>query len=109
MAEATKTSKFDPRITPARGDLAAKHLPALCKLSVSLREKPTRSAARKRRCEARHRTRRELLTEALKGERITIYEIGEKAGRGGNSPAMAMSVSTRQARFLHAGRLQPIR
>jgi len=64
----------DPRLTPARGDLAAKYLEGKVKAArfvegeefeiadaiAPLREKPSNEAA--------------LLTQALKGERVTIYE-----------------------------------
>jgi Bacterial dipeptidyl-peptidase Sh3 domain/NlpC/P60 family len=64
----------DPRLTPARGDLAAKHLEGkvfakryvagetfeVVEAIVPVRETPSSEAA--------------LLTEALKGERVTIYD-----------------------------------
>src|SRR6266702_8081794 len=64
----------DPRLTPARGDLAAKYLEGKVKAArfvageefevaeplAPLREAPTGDAA--------------LLTQALKGERVTIYD-----------------------------------
>src|SRR3981189_573834 len=64
----------DPRLTPARGDLAAKYLEGKVKAArfveglefcvvnaiAPLREKPSADAM--------------LLTQALKGERITIYD-----------------------------------
>jgi cell wall-associated NlpC family hydrolase len=64
----------DPRLTPARGDLAAKYLEGKVKADrfvagetfevvdaiAPLREKPATDAA--------------LLTQALKGERVTIYD-----------------------------------
>jgi hypothetical protein len=98
MAEARR-SGLDPRITPARPDLAAKHLAGvvdaqrfvegkLYEIGASrapLREAPSPEAA--------------LLTEALKGERVAIYDIdkegwawGQLAGDGyvGFVPASAL-------------------
>jgi len=68
----------DPRLTPARADLAAKHLEGKVKAArfvagdefeisdpiVPVRERPATDAA--------------LLTQALKGERVTIYERGSE-------------------------------
>ena len=64
----------DPRLTPARGDLAAKHLEGkvfarrfvagetfeITEAIAPVRDKPSPEAT--------------LLTEALKGERVTIYD-----------------------------------
>ena len=64
----------DPRLTPARGDLAAKYLEGKVKAErfvagetlevtdaiVPLRERPSTDAA--------------LSTQALKGERVTVYD-----------------------------------
>ena len=80
-AEATaeaRSSGFDPRITPARNDLAAKHLAGVVEAQrfvegktyqidtaqAPMRNAPSHEAA--------------LLTEALKGERVTIYDISEE-------------------------------
>jgi hypothetical protein len=96
------TEGFDPRITPARGDLAAKHLAGAvdaarfvegktCEIAASqapVRDAPSHDAV--------------LLTEALKGERVTIYDIskegwawGQFAGDGyvGFVPASALCAS----------------
>ena len=68
---------FDPRITPARPDLAAQHLAGSVKaerfvegkaFEIDASQAPLRSAAS-------HRAT--LMTEALKGERITVYETSE--------------------------------
>jgi cell wall-associated NlpC family hydrolase len=68
---------LDPRITPARRDLAAKHLAGVVDASRFVEGKayeigtalaPVRNAPA---------PTAPLLTEALKGERITIYDIGE--------------------------------
>jgi hypothetical protein len=93
------SGKFDPRVTPARDDLAAKHLAGIVDArrfvegkayeigasQAPVRKAPTHEAA--------------LLTEALKGERVTIYDIteegwawGQLAGDGyvGFMPASAL-------------------
>jgi|tagenome__1003787_1003787.scaffolds.fasta_scaffold20935689_2 hypothetical protein len=98
MAEA-QSSAFDARITPARADLAAKHLDGLLQAQhfvdgtayeIGCAQAPVRNAPS-------HEG--ELLTEALKGERLTIYEIdeegwawGQLAGDGyvGYLPASAL-------------------
>jgi cell wall-associated NlpC family hydrolase len=92
--------RFDPRITPARPDLAAKQLAGVVEAQrfvdgnayeisaaqAPLREQPSHEAG--------------LQTEALKGERITVYDIGQDgwawgqlAGDGyvGYLPASALS------------------
>jgi hypothetical protein len=72
-----KRGMIDPRITPARPDLAAKHLAGLVDAArfaegkaydigaaqAPVRKAPTHEAP--------------LLTEALKGERITVYDMSE--------------------------------
>jgi hypothetical protein len=77
MAQA-KRPAFDPRITPARGDLAAQHLFGTVEAQrfvegktyeIGSSQAPMRSAPS-------HETM--LLTEALKGERITVYDISEE-------------------------------
>jgi hypothetical protein len=101
MAEA-RSSGCDPRITPARHDLAARHLAGVVEAQrfvegkayeigasqAPVRDAPSREAA--------------LLTEALKGERVTIYDISEEgwawgqlAGDGyvGFVPASALCAS----------------
>jgi len=69
---------LDPRITPARRDLAAKHLAGIVDAprfvdgktyEIGAAQAPMRSAPSR---EA------ELLTEALKGERVTIYDLNEE-------------------------------
>jgi cell wall-associated NlpC family hydrolase len=72
-----RSSGFDPRITPARRDLAAKHLAGVVEAQrfvegkgyeIGISQAPLRKAPS-------HEA--ELLTEALKGERVTIYDISE--------------------------------
>lgn len=69
--------RLDPRLTPARPDLAARHLEGRVEAprfadgterEVAVAQAPVRKAPS-------HRA--ELLTEALKGERVTVYDIGE--------------------------------
>ena len=69
---------FDPRITPVRGDLAAKHLEgnvdaarfvegeerAVIDAQVPVRQEPAPDAP--------------LVTEALMGERVTVYEFNDE-------------------------------
>jgi hypothetical protein len=69
---------FDPRITPARGDLAAKHLEGkvtaarfvageereVVDAQAPMRERPAPDAP--------------LMTEALMGERVTVYEFDQE-------------------------------
>ena len=94
-----RSGGFDPRTTPARHDLAAKHLAGVVEAQrfvegkayeigsaqAPVRDAPSHEAA--------------LLTEALKGERVTIYDIsqegwawGQLAGDGyvGFVPANAL-------------------
>ena len=97
---------FDPRITPARPDLAAKHLEGkvtaarfvageereVIDAQAPLRERPFPDAP--------------LMTEALMGERVTVYEFdqegwawGQLAGDGyvGWLPANALMRAARSA------------
>ena len=96
------SSQFDPRTTPARGDLAAKHLAGIVEAQrfvegkayeIGTAQAPVRNAPS-------HEAA--LLTEALKGERVTIYDISEEgwawgqlAGDGyvGFVPASALCAS----------------
>src|SRR5712691_1825786 len=77
QAPQASSGGLDPRITPARRDLAAKHLAGVvdarrfvegkaCEIGIA--QAPVRGAPA-------HQA--ELLTEALKGERMTIYDLGE--------------------------------
>jgi len=76
-AQQAATGGLDPRVTPARPDLAAKSLVGVVEAQrfvdgeayeintalASLHKKPSSDA--------------ELMTQALKGERITVYDIGQ--------------------------------
>ena len=84
---ATPAAGLDPRITPARGDLAAKHLAGKVQAQrfvegeayeigtaqAPVRKAPSHSAP--------------LETEALKGERLTIYEISQEGWAWGQLAA----------------------
>jgi hypothetical protein len=99
---AARSSRFDPRITPARHDLAAKHLAGVVEAQRFVEGKAYEigtSQAPVRKAPAHEA---ELLTEALKGERGTIYDIsedgwawGQLAGDGyvGFVPASALCAS----------------
>jgi Bacterial dipeptidyl-peptidase Sh3 domain/NlpC/P60 family len=94
-----RSSKIDPRTTPARRDVAAKHLAGVVNAQrfvegkvyeIGVSHAPVRDAPS-------HRA--SLLTEALKGERIAIYDVsgegwawGQLAGDGyvGYLPASAL-------------------
>ncbi len=76
-ARAQPSTGLDPRITPARPDLAAKHLAGAVKaqrfvegktFEIGASQAPMRSAAS-------HGAT--LMTEALKGQRITVYDTSE--------------------------------
>jgi hypothetical protein len=88
MAEA-RSSEFDPRITPARHDLAAKHLAGIVEAQRFVEGKVYEIGTPQAPVCSAPSHEAELLTEALKGERITIYEIsgegwawGQLAGDG---------------------------
>jgi cell wall-associated NlpC family hydrolase len=73
MADGTSVS-FDPRVTPARPDLAAKHLQgriAAARFVEGERREVADAQAPLRRTPAPEAP---LDTEALKGERVTVYE-----------------------------------
>jgi cell wall-associated NlpC family hydrolase len=86
MAEPTG-SVLDPRVTPARGDIAASHLAGRIEArrfvegqarEIGIPQAPLRSAPS-------HEA--SLLTEALKGERATIYETSEEGWAWGQLAA----------------------
>jgi hypothetical protein len=77
MAEA-RSSGFDPRITPARGDLAAKHLAGVVEAQRFVEGKEYEIGAAQAPVRKAPSHEAPLLTEALKGERLTIYDIGEE-------------------------------
>ena len=72
-----KGGGFDPRITPARPDLAAKHLAGAVEAQRFVEGKVYEIAASHAPLRSAPSHQAELLTEALKGERMTIYDISE--------------------------------
>jgi cell wall-associated NlpC family hydrolase len=99
-SNATTGSGLDPRTTPARGDLAAKHLAGVVEAQRFVEGKAYEIGAALAPVRASPASDAALLTEALKGERLTIYELaadgwawGQLAGDGyvGYLPASALS------------------
>jgi cell wall-associated NlpC family hydrolase len=90
---------LDPRITPARADLAAKHLAGVVEAQRFVEGKPYEIDAAQAPVRKAPAHDSELQTEALKGERVTIYDVsadgwawGQLAGDGyvGFIPASAL-------------------
>jgi hypothetical protein len=80
-AEATgeaRSGKLDPRITPARRDLAARHLAGAVVADRFVDGKAYEVGAAQAPLRGKPSHEVSLLTEALKGERITVYEISEQ-------------------------------
>jgi cell wall-associated NlpC family hydrolase len=84
---ATSMPDFDPRLTPARADLAARHLEGKVsaarfvdgrRFEISAPQAPLRNEPR---------PDAPLLTEALKGERVTIYDSNEEGWSWGQLEA----------------------
>jgi Bacterial dipeptidyl-peptidase Sh3 domain/NlpC/P60 family len=97
-----KRGTIDPRITPARPDLAAKHLAGLVDAGRFVEGKDYAIGAAQAPVRKSPVAEAPLLTEALKGERITIYDTngegwawGQLAGDGyvGFVPAGALAAS----------------
>ena len=107
MAEQTAMRAFDPRLTPARADLAAKELEGkvtaaryvegrayeVIEPQAPLRTEPAPDAP--------------LATEALKGERVTIYDSNDEGGHGASLRLTAMSAGCRPMRWLPSARRRP--
>jgi hypothetical protein len=74
---AAGSSGFDPRITPARSDLAAKHLAGTVDAQRFVEGKAYEIAASHAPVRGAPSQAAALVTEALKGERVTIYDISE--------------------------------
>jgi cell wall-associated NlpC family hydrolase len=94
-----KSSGLDPRTTPARPDLAAKHLAGVVDAQRFVEGKPYEIDAAQAAVRKAPAHDAELQTEALKGERVTIYDVsadgwawGQLAGDGyvGFMPASAL-------------------
>ena len=65
----------DPRLTPARPDLAAKYLEGKVKAARFVTGEDVRDRRRaSRRCAKAPSSDAQLMTQALKGERVTIYD-----------------------------------
>lgn len=77
MAAHAQAAGFDPRITPARKDLAAKHLAGKVEAHRFVEGKPYEIGAAQAPVRSAPSHESSLFTEALKGERITIYDISE--------------------------------
>ena len=65
---------FDPRVTPARPDLAAKHLQGKVDAARFVEGKSREVSEPQAPLRSEPRPDAPLLTEALKGERVTIYD-----------------------------------
>jgi cell wall-associated NlpC family hydrolase len=76
-ARAQLPAGLDPRITPARKDLAAKHLAGKVEAERFVEGRPYEIGAAQAPVRAAPTQGAALFTEALKGERITVYDIGE--------------------------------
>ena len=75
---AGKGIRFDPRITPVRRDLAAKYLAGIVEAERFVEGQTYQIGASQAPVRSTPSHGAALLTEALKGERITIYEISEQ-------------------------------
>jgi hypothetical protein len=92
-------NKLDPRVTPARKDIAAKHLAGVVEAERFVEGKAYEIGAALAPVRGAPSHAAELATEALKGERLTVYDIsndgwawGQLAGDGyvGYLPASAL-------------------
>ena len=81
------TSKFDPRTTPARGDLAARHLAGTVEAERFVEGKAYEIAGPQAPVRSAPSHEASLLTEALKGEGLTIYDISEEGWAWGQLAA----------------------
>jgi hypothetical protein len=72
------TGGFDPRTTPARPDLAAKHLAGTVDAQRFVEGNAYEIGSPQAPVRAAPSPEAALLTEALKGERVTIYDLGEE-------------------------------
>lgn len=71
-------SVFDPRLTPARADLAAKHLEGKLKAARFVEGRECEIVEPHAPLRQQPRPDASLLTEALKGERVTIYDANDE-------------------------------
>ena len=88
----------DPRLTPARPELAARYLEGKVdgRAIWGGEEFDVREAIAPLR---EGRARMPLVTEALMGERVTVYDRNGEGGPGGSSPVTAMSGGCRMRRW----------
>ncbi|MBK5959804.1 peptidase P60 [Rhodoplanes elegans] len=68
---------FDPRLTPARPDLAAKHLEGQVTAARFADGRAYEVVAGRAPMRKTPAAAAEMLTEALAGERVTVYDVGE--------------------------------
>ena len=78
---------IDPRITPARGDLAAKHLAGSVEAKRFVDGKAYEIGAAQAPVRSAPAHEAGLMTEALKGERVTIYDLNEEGWAWGQLAA----------------------
>jgi cell wall-associated NlpC family hydrolase len=78
---------FDPRLIPARADLAAKHLQGKVQAARFVEGRAGEIIAPQAPLRAAPRPDAPLLTEALKGERATIYETNDEGWAWGQLDA----------------------
>ena len=71
-------NQFDPRLTPARADLAAKHLEGRIEAERFVAGEAREIAEPQAPVRRIPSPEAPLETEALKGERVTVYEISEE-------------------------------
>jgi cell wall-associated NlpC family hydrolase len=79
--------KFDPRLTPARADLAAHHLEGRVEAARFVEGEPREITAAQAQVRDAPAPDALLLTEALKGERVTVYEMTDEGWAWGQLEA----------------------
>jgi hypothetical protein len=77
VTDPARRAGLDPRITPARHDLAAKHLAGVVEAQRFVDGKPYEISAAQAPLRDAPSHDKPLQTEALKGERVTIYDVSE--------------------------------
>ncbi|RAI43724.1 C40 family peptidase [Rhodoplanes roseus] len=102
LAARAQGAGLDPRITPARSDLAAKSLEGQVAARRFVEGRAQEVIAAQAPVRKAPSPTAELLTEALKGERVTVYDLGEDGfawgqleadGYVGYLPAAALGAS----------------
>ena len=89
--------QFDPRLTPARPDLADERLRGRVEAARYSAGATRRVAAACGAAAPRAAPDAPLDTEALMGEAVTVYDRTTRAGPGGSCKATAMSATCRSA------------